>query len=217
MLRQAMIKQKTKNKKPKEARNKQQCGLQTRKLRRKKREGGGERRAEVWGQPRTRTQKKPRGHLGTRLINEHVCKKDTLSCDPDDSLTHSTSAPVPPTHSFSQPTHSFRTHSFIPTPVSTNASRSKLKLFGGKQAGRHAIHILFESTPPARSSLAFYQLVQTVLSFFFFLSWQNNLPTERSKKNILGPTSGACLLAVTRHAIVRSTPRRCTGACGVEE
>lgn len=32
---------KTKNKKPKEARNKQQCGLQTRKLRRKKREGGG--------------------------------------------------------------------------------------------------------------------------------------------------------------------------------
>lgn len=167
MLRQAMIKQKTKNPKKHATNNNADCRLENCEGK-KGRGGGGEGRAEVWGQPRTRTQKKPRGHLGTRLINEHVCKKDTLSCDPDDSLTHSTSAPVPPTHSFSQPTHSFRTHSFIPTPVSTNASRSKLKLFGGKQAGRHAIHILFESTPPARSSLAFYQLVQTVLSSFFF-------------------------------------------------
>lgn len=59
-----------------------------------------------WGSHRRTRTKKPRWHSRTRLIDERVRKKDTLFCDPDDTLTRSTTLAFFLSHSFTQPTHS---------------------------------------------------------------------------------------------------------------
>lgn len=123
---------------------------------------------------------------------------------------------LPLTPSVNQLIHSALTHSF---PHLSQQTLHVVNLNYSEASRPAGTRFTFSSRallPQGVASLSTSSSKQSSL-FFFFLSWQNNLPTERSKKNILGPTSGACLLAVTRHAIVRSTPRRCTGACGVEE
>lgn len=99
----------------------------------KKKKRGGQR---CWGSHRRTRTKKPRWHSRTQLIDERVRKKDTLFCDPDDTLTRSTTLAFSLSHSFTQPTHS-----------ANSLARSSLH---SSQSTLHVVHLNYlEASRPA--------------------------------------------------------------------
>lgn len=126
----------------------------------------------------------------TRMIHS-LAPRRSLSF----SVTPSLNRPIQPPHSLA--------HLLILAFVSKHAPRSQLKLFGGKQAGRHAI-----PSPRGKRSSADPSQRRSYLSSFFVLgrTFLQQRDLKKKKKDILGPTSGSCSLAVTRPAVVH--PRR---------
>lgn len=126
----------------------------------------------------------------TRMIHS-LAPRRSLSL----SVTPTLNRPIQPPHTL--------THLLILAFVSKHAPRSQLKLFGGKQSGRHAI-----PSPHGKRSSADPSQRRSYLSSFFVpgRTFLKRRDQKKKKKDILGPTSGSCSLAVTRPTIVH--PRR---------